>query len=451
MKSSHALAATALLCLTAVIPLVAKPFAVTDLAKIVDVHSAAVSPSGDWLVYGLNRSNTGSNLYLKDLNNVSNEPLQLTSHANTERNVVWSADSTSIYFIANRQGLAQVWRLNLAGGEALPVTDFAVSVLGFKLSPDNQKMALLLPAAEQEMARKQAKTSHLTTAVVIRDNSQHMQVTQDLFVAQLNDNKLSTLVKLAGTGTEQHHRLLALADISFSQDGKSVVYSAKATDTSADNYDLWQVALSDVATANTNDHRAKNLTTKNQGKDYRPIFSTDGRFMAYLAQGYLNGSTRRESIVLVDLVTNKTKELAPLWDRSPVSIKFAPDSRNIYVTANDLGQRAVFVVNIQFGDLKQLYGNGSSEIIGVSYDQLVISNNDLAHPDELYLLSRQGGKLTPITKVNQALVENSEFAEFSQFSFKGWNDEQVQGYWLKPTNYRQGTISDGIVAKSRSQ
>ena len=44
---------------------------------------------------------------------------------------------------------------------------------------------------------------------------------------------------------------------------------------------------------------------------------------------------------------------------------------------------------------------------------------------------------THMTSVN-ASFKNKEFGEFEQFEFKGWNNETVHGYVIKPTGYVDG-------------
>jgi len=447
MKSTTANMAAALLCLTAAMPLTAKTSPVTDIMQLSRIHSGAVSPNGDLLVYGVAANSDvekSSNLYLKDLNQPQQPAMQLTSSQSSEHDVVWSADSKSIYFIANRQGSSQVWRLNLAGGEAMQITQLALPVLGLKLSPDNRKIALSLPAfsgcqnLECNISRytanfqQQQQSIDATSDRLIRTNNRWQDLSsRQIYVGDLTAGKVSNLVDIAAPGAGAAGvTLTGLADFSFSVDGQSVVYAAKLAQATSDNYDLWQLPLSSGP--------AINLTAANIGRDSQPIFSSDGRFMAYLAQNYQGGTSGAKSIILVDLITTKAKELAPLWDRSATSIAFAADSRNIYVTANDMGQHGLFVVNSQFGDIKRLYSEGDSQVIGLSHDNLVLENNSLNQPSELYLLNRAGTNLQPITAVNQAKLNQLNFGEFSQFSFRGWNDEEVYGYWIKPSNYQHG-------------
>ncbi|NRA55454.1 MAG: S9 family peptidase [Gammaproteobacteria bacterium] len=455
MKSTTANMAAALLCLTAALPLTAKPVAVTDIMHLSRIHSAAVSPNGDLLVYGIAVNSDlekSSNLYLKDLNQPQQPAMQLTSSQSIEHDVVWSADSKSIYFIAERpvssQASArvseQVWRLNLAGGEAMPITQLGLPVLGLKLSPDNSKIALSLPAfsgcqnLECNISRYTAnfqqkqQSADSTNDWLIRTNNRWQDLSsRHIYVGDLAAGKVSHLVDIAAPEAGAADLTLAgLDDFSFSADGQSIVYAAKVAQATSNNYDLWQLPLSSGP--------AINLTPTNIGTDLQPIFSSDGRFMAYLAQDYQGNGTQNRSIILVDLITTKAKELAPLWDRSATSIAFAADSRNIYVTANDMGQHGVFVVNSQFGDIKRLYSEGNSQVIGLSHDNLVIDHSSLNHPRELFLLNRAGGNLQPVSAVNQAKLNQLSFGEFSQFSYRGWNDELVYGYWIKPSNYQQG-------------
>jgi dipeptidyl aminopeptidase/acylaminoacyl peptidase len=44
----------------------------------------------------------------------------------------------------------------------------------------------------------------------------------------------------------------------------------------------------------------------------------------------------------------------------------------------------------------------------------------------------------PLTAVNQTLLAERQFGEFEQFSFKGWNDETVYGYVMKPAGFERG-------------
>ena len=423
---------------------------VEKLNQLNSVHSATVSPNGDYLVYGhkqVNGKERVSNLFLKTLNADTDSTLQLTNHSTTESNVVWAHQNDAIYFLSARSGSSQVWKLNLGGGEAIQITDLEVAVNGIKLSPDDKKMALTLSVfpdckdlactkSRIDALKKQPNKGREYDQLMVR----HWDTWKDgqfnhLFVGDVHQDKVTNIIDLTkGLETDVPAKPFAgMEEVNFSADSKSIVYSAKAPSRDQawqTNYDLWQV---DFASGKTT-----NLTESNKAWDSQPVFSNDGRYMAYAAMSKPGAESDRFAVMLKDLVTGKVKEVAPLWDRSVRSIAFAPDSRNLYVTAQDIGQVSVFVINIQFGDIKSLYNDGSSSIVGISGDNVIISKKDLASPADLYALSSDGTTLRQLTNINQEKLAGVEFGEYSQFNFKGWNDEVVHGYWVKPVGFKAG-------------
>lgn len=127
-----------------------------------------------------------------------------------------------------------------------------------------------------------------------------------------------------------------------------------------------------------------------------------------------------------------------MWDRSPASLSFGKDNNTLYVTAQDLGQVSVFAINTQFGDVRAIYNDGSNSLVGLAGDRLIINHKSLVEPGDLYSINMEGQNLTRLTEVNKAKLDKVKFGEFEQFSFKGWNNEEVYGYWLKPANFKKG-------------
>ena len=429
----------------------AKPFSVEDLVKLDKLHSATVSPDGRFLVYGHKQvgEGKGSDLYLMDLNQANPAPKQLTSHKGTEHDVIWSGDSQAIYFLSNRSGSSQVWRLPLTGGEATQVSDLPLDVNGIKLSPDSKKLALTMSvftdcgdlacsAKRFEEAAANPQRGQLYSQLMVR----HWDTWKDhsvnhVFVGELTHNgaKLGSVTDLTpGWETDIPAKPFSgMEEVSFTPDSNEVVFSAKAPGKDQawhTNYDLYQVPLKGG--------QLTNITEQNKAWDSQPVFSPDGRYMVYAAMSKPVAEADRFAIMLKDLVTGKVKEVAPLWDRSVRSMTFAPDSRNLYITAQDLGQVSIFVVNTQFGDMRTVYNDGTASVIGTSGDKLIIKRNDLSHPDEIYSINTDGSNLTQLTHVNDDKLKDLEFGDFSQFSFKGWNDETVYGYWVKPVGYKEG-------------
>ena len=429
----------------------AEDFTVQHLVKINKLHSATLSNDGNKLVYAVKKidseGESSSDLYIQDLSTPNSKAKQLTSAPGTEHNVAFSADDKSLYFLANRDGSSQLYSLSLNGGEAIQISELPLDIEGFKLSQDTKQIVLnmrVFPDCKDLACSKDKFTAEEERESTGREYKQlmvrHWDTWSDhsrshLFVAPLNGEKILTAVDVtAGLDTETPAKPFSgMEEVTFTPDGKYVVYSAKAPSKDQawiTNYDLWQVPVSGG--------KAVNLTEENKAWDALPTYSADGRYLAYLAMTKPGFEADRYRIMLRDTVTGQEKEVAPLWDRSPSSLAFGKDNRTLYVTAQDVGQVTVFEVNTQFGDVKTIFNDGSNSIVGVTNDKIIFNHKSLVQPGDLHSMGLDGQNLTRLTDVNKNKLAKIKFGEFEQFSFKGWNNEEVHGYWIKPTDYKAG-------------
>ncbi|MBR9729012.1 prolyl oligopeptidase family serine peptidase [Shewanella intestini] len=426
-------------------------FNVQHLVNLNKQHSAVVSHQGDTLVYALKvideDGQSTSDLYQLNLNDTNAQPKRLTSVKGTEHDVAFSHDDKAIYFLANRHGSSQLYHLSLNGGEATQVSDLPLAVDGFKLSSDTKQVVMTMRVSPDcktltcsaDLIKQQAQLNtsgrHYKQLMVRHWDTWEDHARNHLFVASLDGNVIKDAVDItAGLDTETPPKPFSgMEEVTFTPDGKHVVYTAKAPSKDqawTTNYDLWQVSVAGG--------EAVNLTESNKAWDAHPAFSADGRYLAYLAMTKPGFEADRFRIMLRDNVTGNEKEVAPLWDRSPHSLTFSPDGRKLYVSAQDVGQVSIFEVNTQFGDVRPIYNEGSNSLIAVTNDKLIFSHKSLVEPGDIYSVNLEGEHLTRITNVNQAKLAKIKFGEFEQFSFKGWNDEKVHGYWIKPANYKEG-------------
>ncbi|QDF67186.1 S9 family peptidase [Shewanella sp. SNU WT4] len=428
-----------------------KPFSVQDLVKLNKQHSVAVASDGSRLVYGLNvmdaNGDRESELYLVDVTKPDAPAIQLTATKGTEHSVAFAPDNQSIYFLANRNGTSQLFRLSLQGGEAQPVSQLPLDIDGFQLDNSGNQVALqirVFPECKTLTCSKDKFTAQADKPNAGREYTQlmvrhwdtwHDHARNHLFVAPLTAAGLGELVDVtAGLDTEAPPKPFSgMEEVTFTPDDKSLVYTAKAPSKDqawTTNYDLWQVPV----TGGT----AKNLTADNKAWDAHATYSPDGRYLAYLAMSKPGFEADRYRIMLLDSVTGEKKEVAPLWDRSPDSLMFSKDGKSLYVTAQDLGQVGIFEVNTQFGDVKPLHSEGSSRLVALTPETIVFSRSSLVEPGDIYSLDLGTNQVSRITAVNKDKLASLKFGEFEQFNFKGWNNETVYGYWLKPANFEAG-------------
>ena len=448
-------AALAALALGAAAPVAAQEidrFTYEDLIHVNRLSDPQVSPDGRSVVYSVRATDLPNNrgvssLYLQPIAG-EGEPRRLAisdGGANTAR---WASDG-KLYFLSGRSGSSQVWVSADQGATAAQVTDLPVDVQTYRLSPAGDRVAVALavhpdcPDLACSVARTEAEAASKSTGVVYdRVFVRHWDTWGDgtqnhLFVAPIGaDGRAGEAVWVTRgfDGDTPSKPFGDETDFTFTPDGQGIVFSAREagrTEPWSTNFDLWRTDLSGQG-------RFTNLTDANDAWDAGPVFSPDGKTLAYRAMARPGFEADRLVVHLMDVATGQTRALTGGWDRSADSLQWSPDGRTIYVTAGDVGQTRLFGVDVRSGDVVPMTGPGHVGAFDLTPTGFVFSRDALDSPAELWFKTYRGREMPrQITRVNPQLADET-FGEAEQFTFAGWNGETVHGYVIKPAGLAPG-------------
>jgi dipeptidyl aminopeptidase/acylaminoacyl peptidase len=422
-----------------------RPYTVQDQVTLKRLTAFQVSPDGKQVVFALRHTDLAANRGRFDLYAVGTDGSnlrQLTSHVDNDTDPQWAADGKSIFFLSPRSGSSQVWRLPLNGGEALPVTTSPIDVDSFRLSRDGQSLAFsaeVFPDCEtlectakriEERAKNKASGKAYESLFV-----RHWDTFKDGRRAHLFVQKTD-----GGTPVDVMKKMNADApskpfggneEYTFTPDGKQLVFSAR----DVGRQEAWSTDLDLFVTSIDGSKAPIKLTTQNRGTDTQPVFSPDGKSLAYLSMARPGFEADKLRLVLRNWADGKERLMTESWDRSAESITFSADSQKIYLTAQDVGQKGIFELDVVKGEIRPLLSRGTVDAVQVAADKLVLSLHSINAPSDLYTMPIGGGATTAVTKVNGDTLAQLKLGEAEQFSFKGANDDTVYGYIVKPVDF----------------
>ena len=422
-----------------------------------DRYSApTLSPDGRVIVFAkrvVNRdtNKATSSLWMRNLVTRDNvPPHQISPDGWNVNSPAFSPDGKTLYFLSGKSGSSQLYAMPAAGGEPRQLSNFAVDVDGYKLSPDGSHVALAFATfpecnADLDCTRKKLADIEARKATGVTFDHlfiRHWDTWNDgrlnrVFSAPLGGSaQLTTASLLSGGihGDIPSKPFGDLSDFAWSPDGKTVAMSVRQSNGEepwSTNFDVWLV--------NADGSNARNLTAANKAWDAGPVFSADGKTLYYRAMKRPGFEADRFALMAMDLTSGKIREIDPQWDRSADGITMSNDGKSIYTTAEDMGQRPLFAVDIASGSAHSIVGDGSVSSVQLAGPTLAISRNSMRSGDVIYTTSPDGkAGLREITPSAQEMLPDVAWGEYEQFSFTGWNNETVHGYVVKPWNYEAG-------------
>jgi dipeptidyl aminopeptidase/acylaminoacyl peptidase len=420
------------------------PFSVHDMLAMDRISEPAVSPDGKRVAFTLRVTDLDANRGRTDLWLVGVDGAglrRLTTHEAGDTSPVWSPCGQCLYFLSTRSGSSQVWKIRLDGGEAVAVTKLPLDVSNLGLSPDGKLLIFSLEVypdlktvAETADRLAELEKRKATGRVWDRLFVRHWDTWTDgrrnhLFVMPAAGGEPVDL--MAGMDADAPSRPFGgTEEFTFTPDGRGVVFTAR----DAGREEAWSTNF-DLYLAPADASAPPKKLTANPAWDTQPAFSPDGKTLAYLAMKRPGYEADRYAIMLRAWPDGAAKELAPGWDRSPQSIVWSADGKAIYAVADNLGQTSLFAIDAATGAARVVVEQGTVGDPSPAGDLILYGLDHLKSPVELYTVKPDGTGARKITAINDAQVAAARMGDAEQFTFKGWNNETVYGYVVKPADF----------------
>ncbi|MFO0972051.1 MAG: S9 family peptidase [Phycisphaerae bacterium] len=421
------------------------PFSVHDLVAFERISDVQLAPDGRRVAFTIRATDLEANKGKTDLwlMNADGAALRrLTTHAAAASSPRWSPDGRTIYFLTARSDSQQVWRIAPDGGEAEQVTKLPLDVGCFKVSPDGKRLVVALevfPGQSPDATKKKLDEDGKRKATG--------KLYDKLFFRHWDtwkDGRRSHLFAVAVDGSGSPIDLMKELDadappkpfggdeeFAITTDGTGVVFAVR----NQGPREAWSTQF-DLMLSPIDGSAPPRVVVDGKGATTSsPQFSPDGKTLAYLKMMKPGYEADRQRIVLLDWPAGQPRVLTEAWDRSPGKLDWSRDGRTLYASADHLGQHALFAVDAASGAAREVVKQGHVADFAVGGERIFVALDHLRSPVEIYAVSPAGGEPTQLTHVNQARLSACRLGEPEQFSCKGWNDEPVHVYVVKPVDF----------------
>jgi dipeptidyl aminopeptidase/acylaminoacyl peptidase len=426
------------------------PITFDDLIHMHRVGGPAISPDGAWVAYAVSTPDMDANRNASNIwavRTAGGDAVQLTSGGH-DSSPVWSPDGKTLAFLSSRDGNSQVYFLPMDGGEAREMTHLSTGADIVKFSPDGETIAFtssVYPDCKDDACNSARDAEKEKSKVKARVYEQLLY----RHWTHWSEGKRAHLFVMPADGSTAPRDLTPGAnydvppderggpeDINFSPDGKEICFTAVTDKVEAlsTNGDLFLVAVSGG--------EAKRITT-NPGFDGNPVYSPDGKYIAYHAQLTPVDESDRWRIILYDRQSGKAQSLTDGFDRSAAELTWSADSKTIFFTAENETLNPVYTIAVPTdaagagAEPKKLIADSFNTGITLSADgkTLAFERTSLTMPAEVFVANSDGTNVRQLSHANDAALAKLEMNAPETFWFTAADGVKIQVILVRPPNF----------------
>jgi dipeptidyl aminopeptidase/acylaminoacyl peptidase len=435
------------------------PFTFDAMMKLARIDDPQLSPDGRLVAFTVeavdmpNNAKT-SNVYVVPLE--SGAPQRLTTEGTANYRPRWSSDSERIFFVSDRKDGSQIWSMNPDGTDQKQIISLPTGAEGETVSPDGKLIAFtseVYPACtppgsqpgvtydagcnKTNMEREASSKMHarIYASLLYRHWNEYQGLKRKHLFIQILDGSGPIRDLTPGDVDVPPFALGGPEPYVFSPDSTQLTYVANtdpnlATST---NSDLFAVGVAGG--------EAKRLTT-NPGADEGPVYSPDGKFLAYRTQTRSGYESDQWRLAVLDLQAAKMNTLTDNLDRWVESYTWSPDSKRIFFTIDDHGTNPLLMIQADGGPIRYI-AQGPTSISGVQFTSdaktMIYTEQSGSRPPEIFKAQSRGGNGIPLTHLNDAILDAYQLTPLETIFVDGTDGTKIESFVVKPPDFNPST------------
>ena len=411
-----------------------------DLISFGRVSDPQISPDGKTVAFVVTwqlkeENKSSSNIYL--VNVAGGDIRQLTNAKGGNNSPRWMPDGKNIAFISTRDSESQIWTISVNSGEAKKISHIATEASGLVVSPDGKWFAFssdVYPDCLNEDCNAKRLDAIKTS-----------KVTAKIFTTlpfrvwnSWKDGKRSHLFVMPSFGGEAIDvtpgdydtppiDLGGNWDYAFSPDSKEIAFTRNPDTLVAisTNNEIYIVPVFGGTPKNISNNRVN---------DSQPLYSPDGKYIAYRMMRRAGFEADRRELVLYERASGNLIDLTETFDYSVNDVVWSPDSKSLFFNADNKGNVSIYKVIIDGKKITEILDKGFSNSLRLTPDgkTMVIIEETIKTPAELFNMDIDGKNLKQITFINTQKLSQLEMNSLEDFWFFGADGVRVEGFLLKP-------------------
>ena len=431
------------------------PFTLDAMMRLSRIDDPQLSPDGKTVAFTVQTVDMANNTKPSAIYTIpvsGGAPQRLTNEGNTNARPRWTPDSKRILFVSDRKDGSQIWSMNADGTDPKQITNIPTGADGQTISPDGKLILLTsdvypsctpanaTPGVDYDSACNKTNLdaeaaskmkARVYSSLLYRHWTDYQGKRRQHLLIQALDSSEHVRDLTPGTAGAPPFSLGGLEPYVFSPDSVQVAYVANT------DPDLSTSTNSDLFTIPAAGGQAKRITA-NPGTDEGPVYSPDGRYLAYRTQNRGGYESDQWRLAVLDLQNGQMNTLTDTLDRWVESFTWSHDSQRIFFTIDDHGTTPLLMISPGGGPIRTV-AQGPTSIGSVQFTSddktMIFAEQSGSHPIEIKRAVSKGGTAVILTHLNDAVMNDYQLTPSEKITVDAADGTKIDSFLVKPPGF----------------
>jgi len=411
------------------------PEVMHSMGKLSD---AQVSPDGLEILYGVAYTSIPQNknnreLFVMKADGSDNR--QLTTTVKSENNARWINEGKEIAYLLD----GQIWVMGKDGSNAKQISKYEAGISEFTFSPDGKKILFISSVPSGKKPKEiwpdlEKANGRMISDLMYRHWDHFVEEIPHPFIADFDGKELANITDILEKEPFESPTLplSGIEQLSWSPDGTKILYASRkltgvkyAFSTNTDIY------LYDIA-AKTHE----NLTEGMMGYDTDPLFSPDGKSLAWVSMERDGYEADKKRLFIMNLESREKTELTTDYLYNIETITWMADGSGLYFTSCVKALTGVYSVNLADKAIRKV-AEGQYDFDGVMLagEKLITTYKSMSMPNEIISINPADGVFTQISFENKHLLDQIKMGRVEERWIKTVDNKDMHMWVVYPPDF----------------
>jgi dipeptidyl aminopeptidase/acylaminoacyl peptidase len=410
----------------------------------------AISPDGRQVVYTVTTTDLAANRRRSDLwlqpSDGSAPPRRISTDSLGGRGARWSPDGRRIAYLNSRGGTPQVRIYDVAAGVHRQLTSLSTGADGVIWSPSGRQLAFVSEVwpdcrddachqrRTEEQARRPSRARVIDGLLYRHWNTWEDGLRSHLFVVSAEGGPARDL--LAGKDYDTPVPPFGGSEsYAWSPDEREIAFTTKLA--TADQ--AWNTNL-DVYTVSVAGGEPVNQTSGMAAADQSPLYSADGRWLAFLSQERAGFESDRWRLMVKDRRSGVVREVLRNWDNHVLEYAWAAGGNDVFVVSEQRQRHIMLHVVFETGEVHEVLTDMNPSQMSVAggtrAPSFAFVSDAISRPAQVYTwFVDHRAPPRQLSRLNESLLSQLAMNPAREFGWVGAGGDSVFGLLVTPPGF----------------